>query len=107
MANKHIDTLRKRTKDIQDARIARDAKAITIALQEFDKEVDLYIPVLMMQAKTYWDKGDYKMVEKLLRKNYDFVSEHETWKINFAHTFYCQDNKYRDAIRYYEPFVKK
>ena len=32
LANKHIDTLRKKTKAIQDARIARDSKAINGAL---------------------------------------------------------------------------
>jgi len=32
LANKHIDTLRKRTKAIQDARLARDSKAINSAL---------------------------------------------------------------------------
>lgn len=27
--------------------------------------------------------------------------------MNVAHVFYVQDNKYREAIRYYEPIVKK
>jgi tetratricopeptide repeat protein 30 len=27
--------------------------------------------------------------------------------LNVAHVFYVQDNKYREAIRYYEPIVKK
>lgn len=59
LANNHIDSLRKKTKSIQDARIARDSKAITVALQEYDAALDQYIPVLMMQAKVYWDKGNY------------------------------------------------
>lgn len=48
LANQHIDSLRKKTKAIQDARIARDSKAITTALQEYDSALDQYIPVLMM-----------------------------------------------------------
>jgi len=32
--------LRKKTKEIQDARIARDSKAITVALQEYDASLD-------------------------------------------------------------------
>ena len=32
LADKHVDALRKKTKSIQDARIARDSKAITTAL---------------------------------------------------------------------------
>ena len=40
LANKHIDTLRKKTKSIQDARIARDSKSINNALQEYDLALD-------------------------------------------------------------------
>ena len=40
LANKHIDTLRKKTKAIQDARIARDSKAINTALTEYDAALD-------------------------------------------------------------------
>ena len=107
LADKHIDALRKKTKSIQDARIARDSKAITTALQEYDTALDQYIPVLMMQAKAYWDKGNYAQVEKIFRQSAEFCSEHETWKLNVAHVFFMQDNKYRDAIRYYEPFVRR
>ena len=32
LSDRHIDILRKKTKEIQDARIARDSKAITVAL---------------------------------------------------------------------------
>lgn len=59
LANKHIDVLRKKTKSIQDARMARDSKAINAALQEYDQALDKYIPVLMMQAKIYWDLQNY------------------------------------------------
>mmetsp|Transcript_17499 Transcript_17499/g.29471 ORF Transcript_17499/g.29471 Transcript_17499/m.29471 type:complete len:555 (-) Transcript_17499:282-1946(-) len=107
LANRHIDSLRKKTKSIQDARIARDSRAITTALQEYDTALDQYIPVLMMQAKVYWDKGNYAQVEKIFRQSAEFCSEHETWKLNVAHVFFMQDNKYRDAIRYYEPFVRR
>ena len=107
LANQHIDSLRKKTKAIQDARIARDSKAITTALQEYDSALDQYIPVLMMQAKVYWDKGNYKQVEKIFRQSAEFCSEHETWKLNVAHVFFMQDNKFTDAIRYYEPFVRR
>lgn len=67
LGDAHIDSLRKKTKAIQDARIARDSKAITQALQDYDTALDQYIPVLMMQAKAYWDKGNYLQVEKIFR----------------------------------------
>ena len=59
-----------------------------------------------MMSKTYWDKGNYTQVEKLFRQSAEFCSEHETWKLNVAHVFFMQDNKFSDAIRYYEPFVR-
>ena len=107
LSSNHIDTLRKKTKAIQDARIARDSRAINAALSEYDQALDQYIPVLMMQARVYWDKGNYNMVEKIFRQSAEFCSEHETWKLNVAHVFFMQDNKYKDAIRYYEPFVRR
>jgi len=67
LSSKHIDSLRKKTKAIQDARLARDSKAINSALQEYDQALDQYIPVLMMQAKVFWDKSNYNMVEKIFR----------------------------------------
>jgi len=42
----------------------------------------------MMQAKLYWDKGNYAMVEKIFRQSAEFCSEHETWKLNVAHVFF-------------------
>ena len=46
-------------------------------------------------------------VERIFRQSAEFASEHETWKLNVAHTFFMQEGKYREAIRYYEPLVKK
>ena len=42
----------------------------------------------MMQAKVYWDKGNYAQVEKIFRQSAEFCSEHETWKLNVAHVFF-------------------
>lgn len=61
----------------------------------------------MMQAKIHWDKSNYAQVEKIFRQSAEFCSEHETWKLNVAHVFFMSDNKFRDAIRYYEPFVRR
>ena len=98
--------MRKKTKLIQDARIARDTTSITTALQEYDQALDQYIPVLMMQAKVYWDKGHYAQVEKIFRQAVEFCNEHETWKLNVAHVFFMHDGKFKEAVRYYEPFVR-
>lgn len=61
----------------------------------------------MMQAKAYWDLQNYTMVEKIFRQSAEFCSEHETWKLNVGHVFFLQEGKYKDAIRYYEPFVRR
>eukprot|EP00163_Fabomonas_tropica_P011065 TRINITY_DN2152_c0_g1_i2.p1 TRINITY_DN2152_c0_g1~~TRINITY_DN2152_c0_g1_i2.p1 ORF type:complete len:481 (+),score=115.07 TRINITY_DN2152_c0_g1_i2:753-2195(+) len=107
LASKHVDNLRKLTKQIQDARIGRDGDAIKKALKDYDQALEKYIPILMGQAKIYWNREHYTMVEKIFRQSAEFCSEHDIWKLNVAHTFFMQDTKYKDAIEYYEPFVKK
>ncbi len=107
LADKHIDSLRKITKNIQDGRLARDNEGIKKSLKEFDECLEKYIPCLMGMTKIYWEKENYSMVEKLFRQSAEFCADHEIWKLNVAHVFYVQENKYKEAIRYYEPLVKK
>uniref|UniRef100_A0A667XGE0 Tetratricopeptide repeat protein 30 n=1 Tax=Myripristis murdjan TaxID=586833 RepID=A0A667XGE0_9TELE len=66
-----------------------------------------YIPVLMAQAKIYWNRENYHMVEKIFRKSVEICSEHDTWKLNVAHVLFMQENKYKEAIGFYEPIVRK
>eukprot|EP00232_Nephroselmis_pyriformis_P023531 CAMPEP_0182867166 /NCGR_PEP_ID=MMETSP0034_2-20130328/8574_1 /TAXON_ID=156128 /ORGANISM="Nephroselmis pyriformis, Strain CCMP717" /LENGTH=659 /DNA_ID=CAMNT_0024999505 /DNA_START=4 /DNA_END=1983 /DNA_ORIENTATION=- len=108
LANKHVEVLRRLTKQIQDARIARDNDAIKKAITEYDEALEGYIPGLMAMAQIYWDMENYSQVERIFRQSAEFCSEHDIWKLNVAHTFFMQvDNKYKEAIRYYEPIVKK
>lgn len=53
-----------------------------------------YIPVLMAQAKIYWDLGNYQQVEKIFRKSVEFSSEHDSWKLNVAHVLFMQVYNY-------------
>eukprot|EP00294_Goniomonas_avonlea_P012917 CAMPEP_0114552862 /NCGR_PEP_ID=MMETSP0114-20121206/7347_1 /TAXON_ID=31324 /ORGANISM="Goniomonas sp, Strain m" /LENGTH=664 /DNA_ID=CAMNT_0001737759 /DNA_START=88 /DNA_END=2082 /DNA_ORIENTATION=+ len=107
LASKHIEVLRKLTKAIQDARLARDPEGIKKCLKEYDDTLEGYIPVLMAMARIYWDLDNYSMVEKIFRQSAEFCSEHDVWKLNVAHVFFMQDNKFNEAIKYYEPFVKR
>ncbi len=107
LANKHIEILRKLTKQINDARQARDNEQIKLALKEYDEALERYIPVLMAQAKIYWDIENYAMVERIFKQSAEFCSDHDVWKLNVAHVFFMQETKFKDAIRYYEPAVKK
>lgn len=54
LAGKHAETLRKLTKQIQDARIARDNDSIKRAITEYDDALEGYVPGLMAMAKIYW-----------------------------------------------------
>uniref|UniRef100_A0A674CV83 Tetratricopeptide repeat protein 30 n=1 Tax=Salmo trutta TaxID=8032 RepID=A0A674CV83_SALTR len=92
---------------VQEARLARDNEALKKTLQDYDEMVEKYIPVLMAQAKIYWNRENYQMVEKIFRKSVEFCNEHDTWKLNVAHVLFMQENKYKEAIGFYEPIVKK
>jgi len=107
LSKKHISNLRALTKNIQDARLQRDQEQIRRWLKQYDEALEKYIPVLMSQARIYWDLEHYPMVEKIFRQSAEFCSEHEVWVLNVAHVFFLQETKFREAIRYYEPTVKK
>lgn len=61
----------------------------------------------MHQAKIYWDRENYQQVEKIFRQSVEFGNDHDAWKLNVAHVLFMQENKYKDAIGFYEPLVKK
>lgn len=107
LTGQHIDQLRKLTKAIQDARLARDNEAIKQALKGYDEGLERYIPVLMAMARIYWERGHFAMVEGLFRQSAEFCSEHDAWKLNVAHVFFAQESKWKEAIRYYDPIVRK
>eukprot|EP00760_Papus_ankaliazontas_P011760 PhM_4_TR1501/c0_g1_i1/m.45887/K19683/TTC30, DYF1; tetratricopeptide repeat protein 30 len=107
LSQKHVESLRKLTKQIKDAKDASDAEMATRTLKEYDRALEEYIPVLMAQAKIYWDIENYPMVERLHRQSIEYCSDHDTWKLNLAHTFFMQDNKFREAIKFYEPMYER
>ncbi|ELU05516.1 hypothetical protein CAPTEDRAFT_145766 [Capitella teleta] len=107
MASKQTEALRKLTKQVQEARQNHDDEAVKKAVNEYDEALERYIPVLMQQAKIYWDLENYAQVEKIFRKSVEFCNEHDTWKLNVAHVLFMQENKYKEATGFYEPIVKK
>eukprot|EP00906_Rhabdomonas_costata_P030121 RCo042517 len=107
LSQKHIDHLRKLTKAIQDKKHDGDTDSVKKLLRDYDEALEIYIPVLMAQAKIYWDRDHYAMVEKIFRQSAEFTAEHEVWKLNVAHTFFMSETKFKDAIKYYEPLVEK
>ena len=107
MVNRHLDTLRKLTKKVQEARVNQDDATVKSAVEEYDLNVDRVIPTLMAQAKILWDASNYLAIEKLFRKSVEFCNESEVWKLNVGHVLFMQESKYKEAISFYEPFVKK
>jgi len=107
LGGRHVEVLRRLTKQIQDARIARDNESIKRAIGDYDEALEAYIPGLMAMASIYWDMSHYSAVERIFRQSAEFCSEHDVWKLNVAHTYFMQDNHYKEAIRFYEPIVKK
>jgi tetratricopeptide repeat protein 30 len=86
------------------------------AVNDYDAALERYIPVLMAQAKIYWDRNNYAQVEKLFRKSVEFCNENDVWKLNVAHVLFMQavitlaggqEGKYKESIGFYEPIVKK
>lgn len=106
MNGKLTEHLRKLAKQLQEARLSRDDEGQKKALQEYDLMLEKYIVVLMAQAKIYWNRENFQMVEKIFHKSVEVCNEDDTWKLNVAHVLFMQ-NKYKEAIGFYEPIVKK
>ncbi|KAJ9591551.1 hypothetical protein L9F63_001905 [Diploptera punctata] len=107
IASKHTETLRKLTKQVQEARQNHDDESVKRAVGEYEDALERYIPVLMAQAKIYWDMENYAQVEKIFRKSVEFCNENDIWKLNVAHVLFMQENKFKEATGFYEPIVKK
>ncbi|XP_026688115.1 tetratricopeptide repeat protein 30A [Diaphorina citri] len=106
LASKHVELLRKHTKQVQEARDAGEEEGVKRAVSDYDDTLDRYIPVLMAQAKIYWDMENYSQVENFFHKSVEFCDGNETWRLHVSHVLYMQD-KFKEAIAFYEPIVKK
>ncbi|XP_014243168.1 tetratricopeptide repeat protein 30A [Cimex lectularius] len=107
IAVRHTESLRKATKRVQEARNSQDDAAAKRAVADYEETLDSYIPVLMAQAKIYWDLEQYHQVESIFQKSVEFCNENDTWRLQVANVLFIQDNKYKEAIGFYEPIVKK
>ena len=85
LSAKHIERLRKFTKQIQDARLARDSELIKTNLKLYDEDLEKYIPILMAQARIYWDRENYPMVEKLFFQ----VRFHNRMFLGLSNSSFC------------------
>ncbi|XP_065168384.1 intraflagellar transport protein 70A-like [Atheta coriaria] len=107
LANRHTEVLRKLTKQVQEHRNNNDTEMVKKTVMDYEECLDRYIPVLMAQAKIYWEMENYPQVEKIFRKSVEFCNDNDTWRLNVAHVLFMQENKFKEATGFYEPIVKK
>ncbi|KAF2905865.1 hypothetical protein ILUMI_00306 [Ignelater luminosus] len=107
LANRHTELLRKLTKQVQEHRNHGDTELVKKAVLDYEECLERYIPVLMAQAKIYWELENYSQVEKIFRKSVEFCNDNDVWRLNVAHVLFMQENKFKEATGFYEPIVKK
>ncbi|KAB0801614.1 hypothetical protein PPYR_03800 [Photinus pyralis] len=107
LANRHTELLRKLTKQVQEHRSNGDTELVKRTVLDYEECLDRYIPVLMAQAKIYWEIENYPQVEKIFRKSVEFCNDNDIWRLNVAHVLFMQENKFKEATGFYEPIVKK
>ncbi len=90
MASKHTDSLRKLMKLSQESKQNQNEDLIKKHTLSYNETLELYIPVLMAQAKIYWDMEYYTQVEKVFRKSVEFCNDCDVWKLNVAHVLFMQ-----------------
>ncbi|CAI5440263.1 unnamed protein product [Caenorhabditis angaria] len=114
METEQLNALRQVAKEIQKKRDAEgggggadDDAEMRGLIEKYDNRLEYYLPTLMAHAKVYWEKRNYSAVERLFRNSVDYCREHDTWKLNVAHTIFMQEQKYKEAAGFYEPIVNK
>mmetsp|Transcript_8897 Transcript_8897/g.15421 ORF Transcript_8897/g.15421 Transcript_8897/m.15421 type:complete len:646 (-) Transcript_8897:521-2458(-) len=104
LVQRHTERLRSLTTDIAAAQGKRDNEAIKRAIVQYDEALEAYLPGLMAMAGIFFELENYTACERIFKQSSEFCKDHDTWKLNVAHTFFMRDI-YKDAIRYYEPIV--
>ncbi|XP_056900033.1 tetratricopeptide repeat protein 30A-like [Takifugu flavidus] len=104
MCGKLSEQVRKMAKKVR--RQARNKEAKMKTVQECKEILEKYTVVMMAQAKIYWNRENYDMVQKIFHKSWEIWCEDDTLKLNIAHVLFMQ-NKYKKAISFYEPIVVK
>ncbi|KAF5297102.1 hypothetical protein FQA39_LY02682 [Lamprigera yunnana] len=107
LANRHTELLRKLTKQVQEQRTNGDTDLVKKTVLDYEECLERYIPILMAQAKIYWELENYAQVEKIFRKSVEFCNDNDIWRLNVAHVLFMQENKFKEATGFYEPIVKK
>ncbi|CDW60992.1 tetratricopeptide repeat protein 30A [Trichuris trichiura] len=96
------DILQRLEEQLSAAQQANDEDVRSKIAETYNEALQLYLPVLMEQAKMYWDKKNYRQVEKIFQHSADFCGNYDSWKLNVGHTLFMQQTKYKEAAGFYE-----
>ncbi|CAG7838020.1 unnamed protein product [Allacma fusca] len=108
LANRTSKTLRKLAKNAEKATsMSQDMHASRLCAEYEDVLATKYVPAVMAQARIFWDAELYQKVEKTFRKSVDFCRDIDVWKLNVAHVIFMQENKFREAGKFYHGLVRK
>lgn len=76
------------------------------ATKEFEESVNQFVPLLMLQAKALWDKGEYAKTEAFLQHHSELLGENDVFCENMAHSLFLQQgDKFEESIPYYEMLI--
>ena len=106
IGQRHLEKLKKITKNIKNAQVEKNDIELQKSLKDYDQYLEKYIPVLMAQAKIFWNQKDPEAVERILKNAKDYCSINDIWRLNMAHVMFIQE-KYSEAVGFYEMVYEK
>ena len=94
LASKNIAILRRQQHAIQRSRRnssgMRDDEIKTLH-QAYEKQLSLFIPILMAQTGLLYDAGSFNSAETKLKQAIDFCNDNVAWHLNMGHTIFVQE----------------
>jgi tetratricopeptide repeat protein 30 len=106
LGKKLLSSIQSLSKALGDATKSDDRDEIEIIESAIEREMDVFIPVIMAQASIYWEREDYSMVEQFLHRQHELCCNNDQWNLNMGHCLFAQQgSKFDECIRYYELYV--
>ena len=106
IGKKLLKSIQSLSKALGDATNSDNRDEIQIIESTIEREMDVFIPVIMAQASIYWEREDYSMVEQLLHRQHELCCNNDQWNLNMGHCLFAQQgSKFNESIRYYELYV--
>ena len=76
------------------------------ATKEFEISVNEFVPLLMLQAKTFWNQEEYAKTEAFLQQHSEILGDNDIFCENMAHSLFLQQgDKFEESIPYYEMLI--